>query len=476
MDTTLGDWVLLKTLGYGHYSKVKLGYNPVNKQYSAVKIIKHSHPDLDLKDINREIDILTKLKHPNIINLIEFHESIDYIKKDGRSYKCVAIVTELAEGGELFNYIAESGRFSEEVARTYFRILIETLEYCHEAGYAHRDLKPENLLFDANFNLKIADFGYATLLCGQDNSGLLQTNLGTPCYMAPEIHANKKYNGASVDLFASGVILFILVSGTGPFIKATPKDTYYNYFCNKNDAFWTLHERNKPKQEGKNFYSAEFRELINSMLAHDPACRPTIAEIKASKWYNGDAPQLEDIQAEFNERKKRVDEELLRQQKLKEQQKLIARMQAANTNIPASYKGIKPLRSLELELEESLMKKIQDKVDCNAKREIRDYIPQSGQNCFTVLNPDFIFKYICTLSPLCFDEYTASSKSYKIKCNAQRDEGNCSFVIEITRVDDNSSCIEFYKRSGNFLAFHKVVQAIKSKLPSLESDNEKKVQ
>lgn len=106
--------------------RVKLGYDPANNQYFAVKIIKHSHPSLNLKTLKKEIEILAALKHPNIVNLIEFQENADYVKKNGQSYKAVAIVMELVPGGELFEYVADSGRFSEETARTYFRILIES--------------------------------------------------------------------------------------------------------------------------------------------------------------------------------------------------------------------------------------------------------------------------------------------------------------------------------------------------------------
>lgn len=95
------------------------------------------------------------------------------------------ISMELAKGGELFEYVAQTGTFSEIVARSYFKQLINALEYCHSQGICHRDLKPENLLFDDFFNLKLCDFGFSTFVGGRDESGWLHTVLGTESYMSP---------------------------------------------------------------------------------------------------------------------------------------------------------------------------------------------------------------------------------------------------------------------------------------------------
>ena len=99
------------------------------------------------------------------------------------------------QGGELFDYVAMSGRFQENVARFYFSQLMEALNYMHSQGACHRDLKPENIMLDSEFNLKVADFGFAAPTEGRDGSGYLKTQLGTASYMAPEIHLGKPYTG-----------------------------------------------------------------------------------------------------------------------------------------------------------------------------------------------------------------------------------------------------------------------------------------
>lgn len=102
---------------------------------------------------------------------------------------------EIAQGGELFDFIANSGKFTEPEARYFFKQFMSGLDYCHTNQIAHRDLKPENLLIDKDYNLKIADFGFAGPIEGRDGQGYLHTKLGTLNYMAPEIHLEAPYQG-----------------------------------------------------------------------------------------------------------------------------------------------------------------------------------------------------------------------------------------------------------------------------------------
>ena len=128
---------------------------------------------------------------------------------------------ELAPNGEIFDYIAETGAFSEPVCRFFMSRILSALKHCHDKGFSHRDLKPENIFFGKNHIIKLADFGFTTVMNGDEK---LRTSLGTPGYMAPEIMLQKHYDGKSVDLFAAAVINFIMKSEIPPFIQAESTD------------------------------------------------------------------------------------------------------------------------------------------------------------------------------------------------------------------------------------------------------------
>ena len=123
---------------------------------------------------------------------------------------------------------------------------MDGLKYCHDSGICHRDLKPENLLLDKDFNLKIADFGFARLIEDKDEDGKLFTCLGTAGYMAPEQHQKKPYEGEKIDIFAAGVILFVMVAAHPPFDKAIPRNSTYKFIGGgRNDLFWKAMSKNK---------------------------------------------------------------------------------------------------------------------------------------------------------------------------------------------------------------------------------------
>lgn len=160
-------------------------------------------------------------------------------------------------------------------------------------------------------------------------------------YMAPEIHLKMSYNGPSIDLFAAAIILFIMYAGTPPFSRADPRDDFYKFLCtNKHEAFWKAHLKHKPNPY---FFSENFKNLMNSMLAFDPTQRLSISEIKAHPWFNGPLTPKEEIYKKFYERKQKVDIETEIQKKRKALKKKMQEEQYSNL----VYVGLSGFRDLE---------------------------------------------------------------------------------------------------------------------------------
>ncbi|KAG6433478.1 hypothetical protein SASPL_105092 [Salvia splendens] len=130
-----------------------------------------------------------------------------------------------AKGGELFNKVAK-GKLQEDLARKFFRQLINAVDFCHSRGVYHRDLKPENILLDEDENLKISDFGLSALVESWRQDGLLHTACGTPAYVAPEVISRKGYDVAVSDICSCGVILCVLLSGYLPFHSSNLMELY----------------------------------------------------------------------------------------------------------------------------------------------------------------------------------------------------------------------------------------------------------
>jgi serine/threonine protein kinase len=160
-------------------------------------------------------------------------------------------------------------------------------------------LKPENILLDKNYDIKIVDFGFACPLEGRDGSGFNRSVIGTPGYMAPEILEKQPYQGQVVDLFACGVILFIMLTQHPPFQMANCDDMYYKLLAtNRSDLFWKAHSNRK----AAGFFSDEFKDLITCMLQLHPHQRLCMADIIGHPWMQGDFASEEEIMLEFTKR------------------------------------------------------------------------------------------------------------------------------------------------------------------------------
>ena len=197
-----------EALGSGNFAVVKKCTRKKDNEVFAVKIIDKAKVE-DMGDIEREIEIMGKIDHPNVIKLVEI---FDEPKK-------MNLVMELVTGGELFDKIVALGNYTEKDAAKVMKTLCEALDYLHERQIVHRDLKPENILLldkSPDAPIKVADFGLARVISQKD---LMKTACGTPGYVAPEVLQNKGYSSGAVDLWSAGVILYILLCGFPPFYE-----------------------------------------------------------------------------------------------------------------------------------------------------------------------------------------------------------------------------------------------------------------
>jgi len=177
--------------------------------------------------LNTEYNNCKDFDHENIVKYHGCSLDTTEVKENGQSKKVAYIAMEPIMGGELFDYVANSGPFQALYSRHFFKQMLTGLHYLHSNGNAHRDLKPENVMLDDKFNVKIIDFGFTCNIAGRNGQGVNSSGVGTPGYMAPEILLKNPYQSNVVDLFALGVILFIMYAGHPPFNLAKEDDTHY---------------------------------------------------------------------------------------------------------------------------------------------------------------------------------------------------------------------------------------------------------
>nr|XP_056714348.1 serine/threonine-protein kinase DCLK1 isoform X1 [Euleptes europaea] len=194
-----------RTIGDGNFAIVKECIERSTGREYALKIIKKSKCRGKEHMIQNEVSILRRVKHPNIVLLIE---EMDMPTE-------LYLVMELVKGGDLFDAITSTNKYTERDASGMLYNLASAIKYLHSLNIVHRDIKPENLLVyehqDGSKSLKLGDFGLATIV-----DGPLYTVCGTPTYVAPEIIAETGY-GLKVDIWAAGVITYILLCGFPPF-------------------------------------------------------------------------------------------------------------------------------------------------------------------------------------------------------------------------------------------------------------------
>uniref|UniRef100_A0A9J8CDG4 Protein kinase domain-containing protein n=1 Tax=Cyprinus carpio carpio TaxID=630221 RepID=A0A9J8CDG4_CYPCA len=244
----VGPYRLEKTLGKGQTGLVKLGVHCVTCQKVAIKIVNREKlSESVLMKVEREIAILKLIEHPHVLKLHDVYENKKYLY----------LVLEHVSGGELFDYLVKKGRLTPKEARKFFRQIISALDFCHSHSICHRDLKPENLLLDEKNNIRIADFGMASLQVGDS---LLETSCGILTL-------------SCLYVWSCGVILFALLVGALPFDDDNLRNLLEKV---KLGVFHMPH-----------FIPPDCQNLLRGMIEVDAGNRLTLELIQKHTWYIG---------------------------------------------------------------------------------------------------------------------------------------------------------------------------------------------
>lgn len=254
-------------IGGGHFGTVRLAYKKniePKKLYAIKSISKKNITEKDLEEMIKEVDIISSLDHPNIIKFHETYNDEYYFH----------IVMEVARGKDVFDKIIEEGVLSENtVAHITYKVL-SALVYCHYRGISHRDIKPENILFEHESNqgeIKLIDFGLSRKYHAQEK---MQTVLGTPYYVAPEVL--KGSYDERCDVWSVGAFMFIMLSGEPPF-NGKNNNAIFKRILNEEVSY--------PPEKFKNV-SKEAMDLMKHCLIKDPSKRLTAEQALHHKWFH----------------------------------------------------------------------------------------------------------------------------------------------------------------------------------------------
>ena len=262
-ENILCDFIIKEKIGEGTFGKVKLAINRQTEQTVAIKILIKSKisKERDKQRLDKEIEILKSLRHPNIVHLFSDVHTKHYLY----------LIMEYIQGIELLKYISSSSKLPEEEACFYFRQIISSIEYLHKLKIAHRDIKPENMIIEnSTKTLKLVDFGLSSYYNTKNEQ--LSSACGSPSYAAPEMLAGKKYGASMVDIWSSGIVLYAMICGYLPF-EDFDNDILFKKII-------------EGKYKVPPHVSDSAKDLIKNILITNPKKRYTIEQIKNHKWFS----------------------------------------------------------------------------------------------------------------------------------------------------------------------------------------------
>ena len=271
----VGKFIMGDMLGEGSYGKVKEGLDSENLRRVAIKIMKKKKlrkiPNGE-QNVRKEITLLKRIRHKNIVELID----VCYNEEKQKMYiimeHCCCTIQDMLES-------VDTKTFPEWQAHFYFIQLLDGLEYMHSKGIIHRDIKPGNLLVTRDGTMKISDFGVAETLDHYQEDDLCSSSCGSPAFQPPEVaNGLDEFSGFKVDIWSAAVTLFNFLSGGYPF----DGDNIYHLFENIGKGVYTI-----PDCIGE-----IAADLISGMLRVDMNERFSLSEVRAHSWVQMEHPKV----------------------------------------------------------------------------------------------------------------------------------------------------------------------------------------
>lgn len=287
---------LIELIGSGATCEVYKGHPMENSSaLFAIKIFKERNRNFFEKETfiheilnNSNYFLPLKKAGSGYIHRTPEESIFTYMNEEETLEKVFYEIEELAENGELFNYVYDIGKgFNEEICAKIFYDILKSVELLHKKGIVHCDIKPENILIGNDFKPKLIDFGFSQKI-RDENNYIIDSSSGSDIYCAPEIRKVhiQGYNGIKSDIFSLGVLLFVIKVGKFPFSVSGYCDKRYRLIMHKKfDEYWNGFKNDK--------LSDEFKDLMNHLVCYDPSERFDIKEILEHPWIKKNVYDLE---------------------------------------------------------------------------------------------------------------------------------------------------------------------------------------
>ena len=301
----IGDYEIVKTIGFGGFGVVKLVKSKTDGKQYAMKVFELDETERErtLRQTQDEYDKVKDLSMSYIPKYYDFKIDEVWTRRSGNQRIVSYLLMENCQGLEIFEFIQKvNGIEDEKILRYIFKEIVKALHQLHRNGVAHRDIKLENVMVTSNYEFKLIDLGMCVPLAGKKKDGFNRACKGTPAYMSPEHWHRTAYQGQDADLFALGVSLFVMRMYKYPFDSSTTRKTPGG---EKADPKYQMLQSSNPQQFWDEFSdvvpppSQEFKDLIQVMLQENPKARLTMVDFMGHPWMQGPAATKAEFKQEY---------------------------------------------------------------------------------------------------------------------------------------------------------------------------------